>query len=200
MKTVIISLKYSLVTIILLGIIFPLVVWAGSQIAFPYQANGSKIVLNGKVVGSELIGQKFEQDKYFHGRPSAAGSGYDSSNSSGTNLGPTSDKLINGVNTDTSKFTGIISLESDYRKTNLLDDNLLLPADAVTYSASGLDPHISIQNAKLQANRISKSRNIEITKIINLIDSMTEARYLGIFGEPRVNVLKINIALDEIKK
>lgn len=189
---------------LLTGLIFPLVITAVAQTLFPYQAKGSLIQQNGKVIGSELIGQNFAASRYFHPRPSAAGSGYDASNSSGTNLGPTSSKLLKGIaddpktkDTDES-FAGIPQLAKAYREENGLAANTSLPADAVTRSASGLDPHISPANAALQAARVAKARSVSEDNVKKLIVQNTEGRQFGILGEPRVNVLKLNLALDKI--
>lgn len=172
-----------LVLTISLGVIYPLAVWGVSQVIFPYQANGSLIEKDGKVVGSELIGQNFISDKYFHSRLSA--NNYDAANSGGTNLGPTSQKLIDRVKTDAE----ILQAENPNQK---------IPADLVTTSASGLDPHISPAAAEFQIPRIAKARNISETDLRKLVANFTEGRQFGIFGEPRVNVLKLNLGLDEI--
>jgi K+-transporting ATPase ATPase C chain len=192
-----------LVFTILTGLIFPAVITGIAQVAFRHQANGSLIVQNGKVVGSELIGQNFAAPGYFHPRPSAAGSGYDAANSGGTNLGPTSDKLINGIHKklpdgkdDPGNFDGIKDLRNAYLKENELPANTNIPADAVTRSASGLDPHISPANALLQVRRVAKARNMPETQVAALVKANTEGRQFGALGEPRVNVLKLNLALD----
>jgi len=192
-----------LVFTILLGLLFPLAITAIAQVLFRHQANGSLIKRKGKVVGSELIGQNFTAPGYFHPRPSAAGNGYDAANSSGTNLGPTSDKLINGIHKklpdgkdDPGNFDGIKDLAAAYRKDNGLAANEPLPADAVTRSASGLDPHISPANAELQVKRVAVARHISEEKVRSLLAQNTEGRQFSILGEPRVNVLKLNLALD----
>ena len=201
------QLRPAIVAVILFtigtGLIFPLVITGAARVFFPRQAGGSLIQKNGSVIGSELIGQNFATPGYFHPRASAAGSGYDASASSGTNLGPTSDKLINGIHKKTAdgkddpgNFDGVKGLATAYRLENGLPANASIPADVVTRSASGLDPHISPANAELQAERVAKARKMDVSKVRNLIESNTEGRTLGFMGEPRVNVLKLNLALD----
>jgi K+-transporting ATPase ATPase C chain len=156
------------------------VVYGLAQALFPSKANGSLIVdAKGTVLGSKLIGQSFSADKYFHPRPSAAGNGYDGLSSSGSNLGPTSKKL------------------ADYRSQNGLASNAPVPADAVTASGSGLDPHISLQNAEIQAARVAKARSTTIEKVRTLIHSSVDPSDFGFLGEPGVNVLQLNLALDK---
>jgi len=158
-----------------------------SQALFRDKANGSLIVdSTGNVVGSRLLGQQFTADKYFHSRPSAAGNGYDATASGGSNLGPTSTNLVKSIAQNIS----------DYRTQNGLGTNDAVPADAVTASASGLDPHISVRNAELQAPRVAKARGLAPEKVLELVHSNTEGPDLGILGEPGVNVLKLNLALD----
>lgn len=190
---------------VLTGLIFPLAITGAANVLFPRQAKGSLIERDGKIIGSEWIGQNFAKPEYFHPRPSNAGSGYDAANSSGTNLGPTSDKLLNGIHKKTAdgkddpgNFDGIKDLAGTYRSENGLAENAILPADAVTRSASGLDPHISPANAELQAERVAKSRNVGVEQIRTLIAAHTEARTFGVLGEPRVNVLRLNLALDKM--
>jgi K+-transporting ATPase ATPase C chain len=192
-----------LVMTIVFGLLFPGVITAIAQVAFHRQANGSLIEKGGKVIGSELIGQNFTAPKYFHPRPSAAGNGYDATNSGGTNLAPTSDKLINGIHKklpngkdDPGNFDGIKDLAAAYRKENNLSPNAQLPADAVTRSASGLDPDISPMNAELQTERVAHARGMAESTVRELVIACTENRQLGFLGEPRVNVLKLNLALD----
>jgi len=192
-----------LVMTVVFGLLFPLAITAVAQVAFRHQANGSLIEQGGKVVGSELIGQGFSAPGYFHPRPSAAGSGYDASASSGTNLGPTSDKLINGIHKklpngkdDPGNFDGIKDLAAAYRKENGMPDNAPVPADAVTRSSSGLDPEISPANADLQVARVAKARGLTEDQVRSLVGENTAGRTFGILGEPRVNVLKLNLALD----
>lgn len=193
-----------LVITILTGLIFPFVITGIARVIFPRQANGSLIEQDGKVVGSALIGQNFAAPGYFHPRPSNAGSGYDAANSSGTNLGPTSDKLINGIHKKTAdgkddpgNFDGIKDLADAYRKENNLSATQDLPSDAVTRSASGLDPEISPANAALQIGRVAKQRGLGEDQVKKLVDDNTAGRQLGILGEPRVNVLKLNLAVDQ---
>jgi potassium-transporting ATPase KdpC subunit len=169
--------------------LYPLVVFGLAQALFPGKANGSLIVdAVGVVRGSRLIGQPFTADKYFHPRPSSAGNGYDSTSSGGSNLGPTSQKLRDAIAQNLAK----------YRTQNGLATNAPVPADAVTGSASGLDPHISQQNAALQAERVVKARGLSIEKVRELIQQNTDSADFGILGEPGVNVLRLNLALDAI--
>lgn len=187
---------------VLTGFIFPLVITLVAQVVFPKQANGSLIKEGDKIIGSELIGQTFTKPEYFHSRPSAAGSGYDAAASSGTNLGPTSKKLIAGLPDDPAtkdtdeSYAGIPQLAEAYRKENGLAANAEIPADAVTRSASGLDPHISPENAALQVARVAKARGVGEDAVRQLVAQHTEGRTLGILGEPRVNVVRLNHALD----
>ena len=167
--------------------IYPLIVFGIAQAAFPKQANGSLLKdSSGNVRGSRLLGQQFTLDKYFQSRPSAAGNGYDASNSSGSNLGPTSSNLV----------ATITQRIADYRTQNGLATNAPVPADAVTASGSGLDPHISLRNAELQAPRVAKARNLPLDKVMALIHAHTDPADLGFLGEPGVNVLELNLALD----
>lgn len=189
--------------VLLTGLAFPAVVWAVGRVAFPSQAAGSLIKDGrGNVVGSALLGQTFTRPEYFHPRPSAAGSGYDAANSSGTNLGPTSDKLVNGIKDDPATrdvdetYLGFRDLAKAYREENGLAPDALIPADAATRSGSGLDPDISPGNAELQVSRVAKARGLEEQQLKQLVSDNTTGRTLGLFGEPRVNVLKLNLALD----
>jgi K+-transporting ATPase ATPase C chain len=193
-----------LVMTVAFGLIFPLVITLIAQAVFPRQANGSLIKgPDGKVIGSELIGQGFTKPEYFHPRPSAAGSGYDPTASGGTNLGPTSDKLINGIHKklpngkdDPGNFDGVKDLAAAYRQENGMPPNAPVPADAVTRSASGLDPDISPANAALQVTRVAKARGVPAERIQELLSANTQGRQLGFLGEPRVNVLMLNLDLD----
>ena len=167
--------------------LYPLVVFGIGQILFPAKANGSLIIDAGGVVrGSRLIGQPFTADKYFHPRPSSAGNGYDPTSSGGSNLGPTSQKLRDTIAQNIA----------DYRSQNGLATNAPVPADAVTGSGSGLDPHISIENAQLQVDRVAKARDLKPEHVRDLIHQYTDAADLGIFGDAGVNVLRLNLALD----
>jgi len=233
------ALRMTLVLTVLTGLFYPGVVTAITQAVFPKQANGSLIVKNGHVIGSELIGQNFSRPEYFQPRISAAGSGYDATSSGGSNLGPTSAKLIHGTTKMDDKKNEVV----DYDGINLrivhycidnnvpyessvpldgfkdasggLDDVKLIkafnddktplvftpkapiPADAVTASASGLDPHISPGFAKAQAARVAKARGVDVIALEQLVAQYTEGRDWGFLGEPRVNVLRLNLALDQ---
>jgi K+-transporting ATPase ATPase C chain len=192
MKEFFAELRSAVVVTVALAVVccglYPLLVYGFAQALFHDKANGSLIAdRNGTVRGSRLIGQQFTADKYFHSRPSAAGNGYDAANSSGSNLGPTSQKLNDAIKE---------RIES-YRKENGLNDNAPVPADAVTASGSGLDPHISVRNAQLQAARVAKARNVGMEKILELVRANTDSADLGILGEAGVNVLELNLALDK---
>ena len=177
-----------IVLTVLLGIVYPLAMTGLSQLIFPGQANGSLVRDSaGNVVGSALLGQNFSNPEYFHLRPSAAGTdGYDATSSGGSNLGPTNQKLI-----DTARDRA-----TAYREENGLAAEAPVPVDAVTASASGLDPDISPANALIQAGRVAKARNLTEDQVRSLVNQYTEGRTLGILGEPRVNVLQLNRALD----
>src|SRR5258706_353387 len=167
--------------------LYPLVVFGLSQVLFHDKANGSLIVeKDGTVRGSKLLGQNFTAEKYFHPRPSAAGNGYDAANSSGSNLGPTSRKLNDAIKQRIAA----------YRQENGLKDTDAVPADAVTASASGLDPHISLRNAELQAPRVARTRNLSMEKVLGVVHANTDAASLGFLGDAGVNVFKLNLALD----
>lgn len=203
MSTVRPAIMLTLFFVVVTGVAFPVVVWALGQVVFPAQASGGLLRdVSGRVLGSALIGQSFAEPKYFHPRPSAAGAGYDAANSSGTNLGPTSDKLVNGAADDPTtpdldeSFQGFRQLAQAYREENGLPADALIPADAATRSASGLDPDISPANAQLQAQRVAKARGLSLERVQGLVAKHTEGRTLGVFGEPRVNVLALNLALN----
>jgi K+-transporting ATPase ATPase C chain len=190
---------------LLTGIVFPLIVTGIAQLAFKDTANGSLLVKDGKVVGSKLIGQPFTKSEYFHTRPSAAGSGFAGEASGGTNLGPTSSKLILGQKDDPQtkadeSFAGVKQLAEQYRTENDLGHEELVPVDAVTRSGSGLDPDISPLNARLQSVRVAKARNLPAQTIADLVQQNTHGPTLGILGEARVNVVTLNLALDALKQ
>jgi potassium-transporting ATPase KdpC subunit len=231
--------RLTLAFTVLTGLLYPAVMTGISQLIFPAKANGSLVTVNGRVIGSSLIGQNFSKPEYFHPRPSSAGSGYDATASSGSNLGPTSAKLIRGTtqtddkNNETVAFDGIsvrlvhYCLDNDIpyessapldqfkdAKGNLDDVKLIkafndektplvftakasIPSDAVTASSSGLDPHISPANADVQAARVAKSRNVSVDQVKQLIAESTEGPDLGFLGEPRLNVLSLNTAIDQ---
>jgi K+-transporting ATPase ATPase C chain len=176
----------TLLLIVLCCGIYPAAVWAIAQGVFSHKANGSLIDVNGKYAGSSLLAQGFAGPGYFHPRPSAAGQGYDAANSSGTNLGPTSKKLIDAVR----------QRVADYRAENGLPPGAPVPADAVTSSASGLDPHISPENARIQAVRVANARGLSREEVLRKIAAHTEGRSFMILGEPRVNVLMLNLDLE----
>ena len=181
-----ISLTATLFLAVLLCGIYPLAVWLLAQGLFPANANGSLVMRNGKILGSSLISQGFTAPKYFHPRPAAAGQGYDATSSGGSNLGPTSKKLVETVR----------QRVDEYRSENNLRPDALVPIDAVTASASGLDPHISLKNALLQAARVARARGLSEDIVLKEIKRYTEGRDLGMLGEPRVDVLMLNLALD----
>ncbi|HEY2019482.1 MAG TPA: potassium-transporting ATPase subunit KdpC [Bryobacteraceae bacterium] len=187
MKQLIIAIKVTLVFTLLTGIAYPLLVTGLAKVLFPHQAAGSLILANGKVVGSELIGQRFTRPEYFHGRPSSAGNdGYDGLASSPSNLGPTNQHLIERVQGDLKKFR---------------DENPTftgpVPADLLTASGSGLDPDISPASAEAQVGRVAAARSVSADRVRQIVAAYTQGRQLGFLGEPRVNVLKLNLALDQ---
>ncbi len=180
------GLRIKIFMTLVLGVVYPLVMTGLCQVLFPRQADGSLITAGDRVVGSELIGQNFTRPEYFRGRPSAAGSdGYDATASSGSNYGPTNQKLIDRVKGSVEKFR---KENPDYRGS--------IPADLVTASSSGLDPHLSPESARAQAPRVARARGAPADQINLLIGRFTEGPDLGLLGEPRVNVLKLNLALD----
>ncbi len=193
MKDFFAEIRGAVMATVLLAVVccglYPLIVFGIAQIAFPARANGSLITdANGVVRGSRLLGQQFNADKYFHPRPSAAGNGYDATSSGGSNLGPTSRKLRDSIAQNVA----------DYRSQNGLATNAPVPADAVTASASGLDPDISVPNAQLQAPRVAKARDLPVDKVLQLVRQYTEGPDLGMLGEAGVNVLRLNLALDRL--
>lgn len=181
----------TLVLALITGIVYPLVVTGIAKVVFPQQAKGSLIEKNNQIIGSKLIGQKFSAPQYFHPRPSAAGkNGYDATASAGSNLGPTNKKLINAVKKNIKKV--------QQENPGVTVDQI--PIDMVTASASGLDPHISPAAAMIQVPRVAKARKMDEEIVRKLVDKYSEGRQLGLFGEPRVNVLLLNLALDNINK
>ena len=190
MKSILVELRVALVSTVVLAAIlcgiYPVAVWGVAQLLFPQEANGSLVFRGRTVVGSSLIGQDFKEARYFHPRPSAAGDGYDAAGSGGSNLGPISKKLLDAVSERTRS----------YRAENALADEVRVPADAVTASGSGLDPHISVANALLQAPRVANARGLDRGTVLGLVRERTEGPDLGLFGEPRVNVLLLNLDLD----
>jgi len=197
MKKHLTELRSAVMVTLILAVVccglYPLVVFGIGQFLFHDQANGSLIVdKDGTVHGSRLLGQQFTADKYFQSRPSAAGNGYDATSSGGSNLGPTSSNLV----------ATLAQRIVDYRTKNGLaipPSGTLVPADAVTASGSGLDPHISLRNAELQAPRVAKARNLSVEKVLALVRANTDPASLGFLGEPGVNVLELNLALDSSK-
>ncbi len=186
-KNLLIAVLMTVATTVLLGIVYPLVVTVLAQVLFHDKANGQLVSRNGEVIGSRIIGQPFVSDKYFHSRPSAAGNGYDAGNSSGSNLGPTNQKLIDRVTSDTATA-------------HAENPNTPVPIDLVTTSASGLDPDITPAAALFQVPRIARVRGLSEDEMRALVESHVQQRQFGILGEPRVNVLALNLALDELRK
>lgn len=184
------ALRIFLVFTVLLGLAYPLVVTGIAQGLWPDQADGSLVEVDGKAVGSSLIGQNFTRAKYLHPRPSAAGDGYDGLASAASNLGPTNPTLI-----DTVEKAAVA-----YRKENDLPAGYSVPIDAVTSSGSGLDPGISVVNAKLQATRVAEARGLDVAQVMKVIDNHTNTRRLGFLGEDWVNVLEANLALDRLSQ
>lgn len=184
-KNLVISVLMTVVTTVLLGIAFPLLMTAVSQVLFPDKANGQLIVRDGKLMGSRIIGQPFTGPGYFHSRPSAAGAGYDAANSGGSNLGPTNQKLIDRVNQDAA------ALHAE-------NPSAPVPVDLVTTSASGLDPDITPGAAYFQVPRVARERRTSAEEVSRLVRSHIQPRQFGFLGEPRVNVLELNLALDSL--
>lgn len=194
MRALIRQLRPAVLTVavftLIFGLGYPLLSTAIGQVAFGDQADGSLIERDGVVVGSELIGQTFADPKYFASRPSAAGDGYDGSASSGSNLGPTSPDLLAAVE----------ERAAAYREANDLAADAPVPVDAVTASGSGLDPHISITNAQIQAPRVAEIRGLDVAVVLDMVDRYTDARNLWVLGEPGVNVVRLNLALDTLEQ
>jgi len=175
---------------VITGLVYPLAMTGLAQALFPFQANGSIIVKDGKPIGSALIGQSFTSAGYFQGRPSSAGNdGYDGTSSGGSNLGPTSKKLVDTVSDNIKKV----------REDNKLDDQKLIPSDLVLASGSGLDPDITPAAAYIQVDRVAQERDLSADEVRKLVDAHVKGRQFGIFGEPRINVLELNLALDALK-
>jgi potassium-transporting ATPase KdpC subunit len=183
-KNLLISLWMTIATTILFGLIYPLVVTGLAQLIFPHKANGQLIQKDGQIVGSTLIGQGFSSPGYFHSRPSAAGNGWDAANSAGSNLGPTNQKLLDRVKGD-------VATAQSY------NPGTPVPIDLVTTSASGFDPHITPAAAEFQVSRVAKARGTTIDQLRPIVAKHTKNRQLGFLGEPRVNVLELNLDLDQ---
>jgi potassium-transporting ATPase KdpC subunit len=183
-RNLLIAVLMTVVTTVIFGVVYPLAMTALAQAIFPDKANGQLVEQNGRAIGSRIIGQSFSSPGYFHGRPSAAGAGYDAASSSGTNLGPTSKKLVDAVHA---------AVEAARRE----NPDMPVPIDLVTSSASGLDPHLSPAAALFQVPRIARERRASEPDVRALVESRIEGRQLGFLGEPRVNVLELNLALDE---
>lgn len=182
-KHIVTAVLYTVFTAILLGIVYPVVVTGVARLLYPQKANGSLVYANGQLVGSTLIGQPFTGDSYFHGRPSSAGTGYDAAASSGSNLGPTSQALITRV-------------QQSVQQEKVGNEDV--PVDLVTTSASGLDPDITPAAALYQVPRVAQARHLSVAAVQNLVEQNTTERQFGLLGEPRVNVLRLNLALDHI--
>jgi K+-transporting ATPase ATPase C chain len=183
-RNAIVAVRVALVTLVVLGLVYPLLMTGAAQVLFPYQANGSLVVVDGEVVGSALVGQSFAGARYFHGRPSAAG--YDGSASGASNLAPTSQVLVERVRED-------VALATSQNPGLSMGD---VPVDMVTASGSGLDPDITPANAYAQAARVARARGMQVAEVVAMIDRTGTGRQLGLLGEVRVNVLELNLALD----
>lgn len=185
LRHILTGIRYTVVSVVFFGLLYPLVMTGLSQAIFPYQANGSMITVNGKTVGSEIIGQLWTKPQYFQGRPSAAGKGYDPTSTGGTNFGPTSKKLLD---TTAATVKAVIAENPDAKGP--------VPADLVSSSASGIDPEISPEGAYFQVARVAKARHLSEDAVRTIVDAHIRGRDLGFLGEPRVNVLDLNLALD----
>jgi len=185
-QALIISIRFTLVTTLLLGIGYPLIVTAFAHLTMRDKADGQLITRNGQVIGSKIIGQSFTSDKYFHGRPSAAGNGYDATSSGGSNFAPSNQKLISRIEGDVAK----------YQQNN----NQPVPIDLVTASGSGLDPDITPAAALYQVHRVALARQLSDNTVQRLVETRVQPRQFGVLGEPRVNVLELNLALDQLQK
>lgn len=183
-KNLWISIAMTVVTTVVFGLIYPMIVTGLAQVIFPHKANGQLIVKDGRVIGSSIIGQGFAGPQYFHSRPSVAGNGYDAGNSAGSNLGPTNQKLRDRV-------------KGDVTAAQAENPGAPVPVDMVTTSASGLDPHITPANAEFQLSRVAKARGMALDQVRAVVAKHVEARTLHVLGEPRVNVLELNLDLDE---
>lgn len=192
MKTLRPAIVLTLFFAVVTGLAFPYLITGIAQAVFPHQANGSLVWVDGKPVGSTLIGQSFSKERFFHPRPSS--SGYDANNSGGTNLGPLNPKLLEGAD----GYDGVKQLAEEYRAINGVQADVVLPVDAVTHSASGLDPHISLKNAQLQSARIARNNGIDQRAVDLAIREAKSGKFLGLFGEETVNVLELNIRVAEL--
>lgn len=184
-STFLVAIRYTLVTTVLLGVIYPLAVTSLAQLTMPRKANGQLITQNGVVIGSELIGQSFTSDRYFHGRPSAAGNGYDAANSAGSNLAESNSALTDRIH----------AAVAAYQKQN---PGKSVPVDLITTSASGLDPDVSPAAALYQVHTVAAARHLSEDTVRQLVENHIQGRQWGVFGEPRVNVLALNLALDAV--
>jgi K+-transporting ATPase ATPase C chain len=182
-KNLLIALWFTLVTTVMFGVLYPLAITGLAQVLFPSRANGQLIERGGKIVGSKIIGQNFSEAGYFRSRPSSAGTGYDASSSSGSNLGPTNKTLIDRV-------------KADVQKAQAENPSVPVPVDLVTASGSGLDPEISPAAAEFQVPRVARERKMPEAEVRTLVQKFTQDRQFGVFGEPRVNVLELNLELD----
>ena len=175
---------------LLCGLVYPFLITTVSQFIFPWRSNGSIITSGNQILGSELIGQKFNSSKYFHGRPSATDPAYNASSSGGSNSGPSNAKFIGEVK----------ERIEEVRNENVLPSNVPIPADLVLASASGLDPHVSVESAMLQVKRIARERGVSESEVKEMVNQSIAHRLLGIWGQPRVNVFKLNLAMDKLKR